>query len=94
MDITPITIVISNYTGYILFKAHYLTSFYINRYIILIFIFYRCGTYNNLNSGTVDIYGINYYAPPLIIEKINKHKTTVEWLNESKKYNVFYILGI
>lgn len=72
-------------------------------------IFYReysnifdCGTYNNLKQGKVDIYGINYYAPFLtdaIIEKIRKDKpkdyeVLTEWLDKSKMYNGFYILGI
>lgn len=63
---------------------------------------FNCGTYNNLKSGTVDICGINYYAPSLtgsIIEKIHKDKPTdyetlIKWLNKSKINNGFYILGI
>lgn len=60
------------------------------------------GVYNNLQSGTVDIYGINYYEPNLldtIIENLYKYKPAdyeilIKWLNNSKKYNGFYILGI
>jgi len=60
------------------------------------------GIYNNLKSGPVDIYGINYYAPSLvdsIIEKLNNDKpddceALIEWLIASKEYNGFYILGI
>lgn len=63
---------------------------------------FDCGTYNNLKCGTVDIYGINYYAPSLtdsIIGKLCKNKPTdyeklMEWLIKSKIYNGFYILGI
>ena len=63
---------------------------------------FNCGTYNNLKCGTVDIYGINYYAPLLtdfMIEKLRKDKPTdyevlIEWLNKSKAYNGFYILGM
>lgn len=63
---------------------------------------FDCGTYNNLKSGTVDIYGINYYAPFLtdsIIERLRKDKPAdcevlIEWLIMSKKYNGFYILGL
>lgn len=63
---------------------------------------FNCGIYNNLKSGTVDIYGINYYAPSLtdsIIEKLHKDTPTdyevlIEWLIKSKEYNGFYILGI
>ena len=60
------------------------------------------GIYNNLKSGMVDIYGINYYAPSCIdsiVEKICKekpvdHKSLLEWLDKAIKYNGFYILGI
>ncbi len=63
---------------------------------------FSCGTYNNLESGTVDIYGINYYAPSLtnfLIEKLFRDKPTdyevlIKWLNKSKAYHGFYILGI
>lgn len=63
---------------------------------------FDCGTYNNLKSGIVDIYGINYYAPSLtdsLIERLYKDKpieyeVLIEWLNKSKKYNGFYILGV
>ncbi len=63
---------------------------------------FDCGTYNNLKSGTVDIYGINYYSNTLtsyIIEKILRikpedYETLIEWLKKSMDYNGFYILGI
>lgn len=63
---------------------------------------FDCGIYNNLESGTVDIYGINYYDPSLtdcIIERIIKDKPAdyevlIEWFRRSKAYNGFYILGI
>lgn len=63
---------------------------------------FTCGIYNNLKSGTVDIFGINYYAPDLvdsIITKLHKDKpleyiTLVEWLTKAKEYNGFYILGV
>lgn len=63
---------------------------------------FRGGIYNNLESGLVDIYGINYYKPDLveiIIARIYERQTTdyeilVEWLNKAKRYNGFYILGI
>ncbi len=63
---------------------------------------FDCGIYNNLSVGTVDIYGINYYNPDItdmIIEKLNNLKPSdyqvlVDWLNKSKDYNGFYILGI
>ena len=60
------------------------------------------GTYNNLCSGKMDVYGINYYPADLInviIKKINTTKvsdceTIIAWLNKAKSYNGFYILGI
>lgn len=63
---------------------------------------FECGTYNNLKSGIVDIYGINYYAPYLvdsIIEQLRQAKpidydVLMGWLIKSKFYNGFYILGI
>ena len=62
---------------------------------------FDCGMYNNLKTGSVDIYGINYYAPSLIepiIEKLDKerpvdYEVLIEWLIKSKSYNGFYILG-
>lgn len=62
---------------------------------------FNCGMYNNLKTGPVDIYGINYYAPSLIetiIQKIDKERPVdceviIEWLMKSKLYNGFYILG-
>lgn len=63
---------------------------------------FNCGIYSNLQSGTVDVYGINYYAPSCIdpiMAKLRKerpadHQTLIEWLTEAKRYNGFYILGI
>ena len=63
---------------------------------------FDCGIYNNLEAGTIDPYGINYYGPDLIdaiIAKILEKRPTdyeklVEWLNTAKKYNGFYILGV
>lgn len=63
---------------------------------------FNCGIYNNLRSGTVDIFGINYYAPSLVdsiiiklqIDKPSDYITLIEWLTKSKEYNGFYILGI
>ena len=63
---------------------------------------FNCGIYNNLKSGVVDIYGINYYEPSFIdpiIEKLYEEKpvdyeSLVEWLNKAKRYNGFYILGL
>ena len=63
---------------------------------------FDCGIYNNLETGSIDPYGINYYGPGLIdplIAKLLKLRPTdyerlVEWLDTAKKYNGFYILGV
>lgn len=63
---------------------------------------FDCGTYNNLETGPVDLYGINYYPASLtdtIIERIRESKPAdytvlVDWLERAKAYNGFYILGI
>ncbi len=60
------------------------------------------GIYNDLQTGIVDIYGINYYSPLVtenIIKRVVSEKPTdyeelLKWLEESKPYNGFYILGI
>lgn len=60
------------------------------------------GTYNNLQKGVVDIYGVNYYSP-IFIESVTKrifdkkphdYRILLEWLNKAKEYNGFYILGL
>ena len=63
---------------------------------------FDCGVYNNLKTGPVDVYGINYYGPELtkvLIERIRElqpedWKVLIEWLEAAKKYNGFYIMGI
>ena len=63
---------------------------------------FDCGTYNNLETGPVDLYGINYYSVSLmdtIIERIRESKPAdytvlVDWLERAKGYNGFYILGV
>lgn len=60
------------------------------------------GTYNNLESGIMDLYGINYYAPSQIDDLIDRareskpidHPILIDWLERAKQYNGFYILGI
>lgn len=63
---------------------------------------FNCGMYSNLESGVVDLYGVNYYAPNFIdpiIQRLKEEKTAeyeivIEWLDKAKRYNGFYILGI
>ncbi len=60
------------------------------------------GVYCNLESGLLDLYGINYYAPSLIasikerlmVQKPNGYEIFHEWLSKAEEYNGFYILGI
>ena len=63
---------------------------------------FQNGIYNNLKSGIVDLFGINYYPPSQmkeIIEKLERTKPEdylilSEWLKHGMNYNGFYILGI
>ena len=63
---------------------------------------FNCGMYANGERGSVDLYGINYYAPSLvdsIIEKVladkpMEYEILVDWLRKAKQYNGFYIYGI
>lgn len=60
------------------------------------------GIYNNGKSGVVDIYGINYYSQEqakLIFKRVKEikplnYQMLLRWLENSKKYNGFYILGL
>ena len=55
-----------------------------------------------MKTGTVDLYGVNYYTPDLIDtvvkriqnEKPADYKTLLSWLEKAKEYNGFYILGV
>lgn len=63
---------------------------------------FKNGIYNNLKSGAVDIFGINYYTKKevnniiklLKEKKIQDHEILLEWLLKSLNYNGIYILGI
>lgn len=62
----------------------------------------RDGIYQNLQRGTVDPYGCNYYAPEKVSEirerlsrqKPQGYEVFLRWLKESEKENGFYVLGI
>ena len=64
--------------------------------------FFDDGIYNNLKSGPVDLYGINYFTPAAtarIMDKIRteqpmNHEILTGWLDNARRYNGFYILGI
>ncbi|MCF7924449.1 MAG: hypothetical protein K9L64_04985 [Candidatus Izimaplasma sp.] len=60
------------------------------------------GTYNNMKSGVVDIFGINYYTIENmkdLVDVITKSKPVgneklLSWLKKGLQYNGFYLLGI
>lgn len=71
--------------------------------------FYSCykdvfknGTYNNLKSGEIDFFGINYYSPEQVAEMIKiieetkptDYETVLDWLVKAKEFNGVYILGV
>ena len=71
--------------------------------------FYSCykdvfknGTYNNLKSGDIDFFGINYYSSEKVDEMIKiieetkptDYKTVLDWLVKAKEFNGVYILGV
>lgn len=63
---------------------------------------FDCGIYNDLETGKIDPYGINYYRSDLIEPIIAKllvtrpadHIKLAGWLDTAKGYNGFYILGV
>ncbi len=63
---------------------------------------FDCGINNNLRSGMIDPWGINYYGPETLdrmISKLNERRSKddqqlMEWLDTAKDYNGIYILGI
>lgn len=60
------------------------------------------GIYNNLDSGTVDLYGINYYSADVLKTVIHRIRTQkpleyeilLDWLLAAEGYNGIYILGL
>lgn len=60
------------------------------------------GTYNNMERGLVDLYGINFYsqqqaaqiAGRLKIEKPLEYQTLLNWLEAGNQFVGFYILGL
>lgn len=60
------------------------------------------GVFGNLKTGTIDLFGLNYYSPALIesvIEKLGRerprdYKELMAWLVKSRAHNGIYILGI
>ena len=60
------------------------------------------GTYNNGQSGIIDPYGINYYAPHqihIIVKQLEEmrpsgHQMFLAWLKKVREHNGFYVLGL
>lgn len=60
------------------------------------------GIYNNGKSGVIDVFGLNYYPPEstaLIVERVKEnhpldYEPLLQWLNDAKHYNGFYVLGV
>ena len=63
---------------------------------------FKNGTYNNLKSGNIDFFGINYYLPEQVEEMIKiieekkpeDYKTVLDWLVKAKEFNGVYVLGV
>ncbi len=63
---------------------------------------FDCGIYNNMKTGTVDLFGINYYTPIMteaVIEKFDKEKpedyeVLAAWLFGQKRITVFIFRNI
>ena len=60
------------------------------------------GTYANLETGSLDCCGINYFSPEQmkqIMKKIREEKPKdcqmlLNWLEQGTRYNGFYVLGL
>lgn len=73
-----------------------------NRFYIRYSNIFTGGVYNNLHTGPVDIYGINYYSPEhvsAIIERLETiqpadYEMLLNWLKKAEDYNGIYILGL
>lgn len=60
------------------------------------------GTYYNLATGPLDRYGINYFSSEqaetirqqLQTEPSTDDKILLHWLEQEKRYNGFYVLGV
>ena len=63
---------------------------------------FDCGIYHDMKSGTLDMFGVNYYPHELLDtvvkrlenEKPTEYNTLLSWLEKAKEYNGFYILGV
>ncbi len=63
---------------------------------------FKNGVYNNLKSGDIDFFGINYYSADQVNEMIKiieenkpeEYIVLLSWLNKAKEFNGVYILGV
>ncbi len=63
---------------------------------------FKNGVYNNLKSGDIDFFGINYYSADQVNEMIKiieenkpeEYTVLLSWLNKAKDFNGVYILGV
>ena len=63
---------------------------------------FKNGVYNNLKSGDIDFFGINYYSTDQVNEMIKiieenkpeEYTVLLSWLNKAKEFNGVYILGV
>lgn len=63
---------------------------------------FKNGVYNNLKSGDIDFFGINYYSTDQVNEMIRiieekkpeEYTVLLLWLNKAKEFNGVYILGV
>ncbi len=63
---------------------------------------FKNGVYNNLKSGDIDFFGINYYSADQVNEMIKiieenkpeEYTVLLSWLNKAKEFNGVYILGV
>jgi len=63
---------------------------------------FNTGIHNDLSTGFVDVFGINYYSLDDTLNMINLLKLRkpkdylllIDWLNRVSNFNGFYLLGI
>ena len=63
---------------------------------------FKNAVYNNLKSGDIDFFGINYYSADQVNEMIKiieenkpeEYTVLLSWLNKAKEFNGVYILGV
>lgn len=80
----------------------YLSGDDINDFLFLYSDIFNEGIYNNEKSGSLDLFGINYYPPEseeVIIKRLIERNSEddrilTDWLTSADEHNGFYILGV